>query len=83
MQGFRKTGKWGNAWKDNGLCGFRRYAGIYVETGGWAKAGMVRGSDAKECKKNPPTLPVDFHVLVGRGRLERPTNGLKVRCSTN
>ena len=56
---------------------------VYVETGGRAKAGMVRGSDAKECKKNPPTLSVDFHVLVGRGRLERPTNGLKVRCYTN
>ena len=25
--------------------------------------------------------PLDF--LVGRGRLELPTNGLKVRCSTN
>ena len=24
-----------------------------------------------------------FAILVGRGRLERPTNGLKVRCSTN
>ena len=34
--------------------------------------------------KNPLKKSVDFFaILVGRGRLERPTNGLKVRCSTN
>ena len=36
-----------------------------------------------EGKKNPLKNQWIFMILVGRGRLERPTNGLKVRCSTN
>lgn len=40
-------------------------------------------SDAKLDAKKPDCLWQSGLYLVGRGRLERPTNGLKVRCSTN
>ena len=42
----------------------------------------------RKCEKTRYLLNSGFFVacavfLVGRGRLELPTNGLKVRCSTN
>ncbi len=38
--------------------------------------------------KKPPSLEASKSLktvlnMVGRGRLERPTNGLKIHCSTN
>ncbi len=45
--------------------------------------GLVRHECAKKKRGKQSLTAYPLLYMVGRGRLERPTNGLKIHCSTN
>ncbi len=61
---------------------FKKNAKIVSDALGLSVTKICHSEKAKK-KARRKKRAFSNSYLVGRGRLERPTNGLKVRCSTN